>query len=277
MDAYILSLTIFVAINVALALSLNLISGFCGQISLGHAAFYGTGAYVSAILSVSGAPFAVSFVAGGIAAGILGFVVGLASLRVREDFLAITTMGVNFLFVGFVRKQGWLGGEIGISSIPKPMSDAGMATLAWILVAATALLLVAIRRSWLGTGFTMIAQDEQAATSLGLNVGRFKLAAFVMGTAGAGFAGVLYAHVAQLIVPDAFGFVVSISILAMVVVGGIGSIYGVIVGAVLLTLLPELARFANDYKLLIFGALMVVVMLISPGGLAGAVQRLRAR
>jgi branched-chain amino acid transport system permease protein len=118
MEAYLYSLATFAALNVILALGLNLISGFCGQISLGHAAFYGAGAYAAAVVSVAGAPFALSCLFGALIAGLLGLVVGLASLRVREDFLAITTMGAGFLFLGFVRKQAWLGGEFGIANIP---------------------------------------------------------------------------------------------------------------------------------------------------------------
>ncbi len=274
MDAYLISLATFAAINVALALSLNIISGFCGQISLGHAAFFGTGAYASALLSVSGWPFALAVLAGMAAAAVLGFVVGLASLRVREDFLAIVTMGVSFLFVGFVRKQDWLGAEIGISGIPKPLPDLGMAVLAIAIALLIAVLLVQIRQSRMGRIFDMIAQDEEAAVSLGVDAARYKLAAFVMGTAGAGLAGVIYAHITQLIVPDAFDFIVSITILAMVVIGGIGSIWGVVAGALLLTLLPEVVRFVNDYKLLIYGGLMIAVMLLSPGGLAGLTRRL---
>ncbi len=277
MDGYLISLATFTAINVGLALSLNLISGFCGQISLGHAAFFGTGAYASALLSVNGSPFVLSLLAGGLAAAILGLIVGLASLRVREDFLAITTMGVSFLFIGFVRKQEWLGGEVGISSIPKPLSDEGMAILAFALAAAIGLLLWQIRRSWMGRIFDMIAQDEDAALSLGIDTARYKLAAFVLGTAAAGLMGVVYAHLVQLIVPDAFDFIVSVTILAMVVVGGVGSIWGVVAGALLLTLLPEMVRFVNDYKLLIYGSLMIAVMLASPGGLAGVAAKLLKR
>ena len=129
MQAYILSLATFGALNVMLALGLNLISGFCGQISLGHAAFYGMGAYVAALCAVAGLPFPVSLLAGAVAAGLLGSAVGFAALRVREDFLAITTMGVGFLFLGFVRKQAWLEAETLIRSKAYmiKISDAGRA------------------------------------------------------------------------------------------------------------------------------------------------------
>lgn len=277
MEAYLYSLATFAALNVILALGLNLISGFCGQVSLGHAAFYGAGAYAAAVVSVAGAPFVLSCLFGALIAGLLGLVVGLASLRVREDFLAITTMGAGFLFLGFVRKQAWLGGEFGIANIPSPMSSRAMALLAIGLALGLIALSLHLGRSWMGRVFAAVAQDEDAAQALGFDVGRYKLAAFLIGTASAGVAGALYAHITQLIVPDAFGFIQSITILAMVVIGGIGSTWGVVAGAILLTLMPELFRVVNEYKLLVYGGLLILVMRLSPEGLAGIVRSLAQR
>ena len=277
MEAYLYSLATFAALNVILAVGLNLISGFCGQISLGHAAFYGAGAYAAATVSVAGAPFVLSCLFGALIAGLLGLVVGLASLRVREDFLAITTMGVGFLFLGFVRKQEWLGGEFGVANIPSPMGSGAMMVLAVGLALAVIALSLHLNRSWMGRVFSAVAQDEDAAQALGFDVARYKLAAFLIGTASAGVAGALYAHITQLIVPDAFGFITSITILAMVVIGGIGSTWGVVAGAILLTLMPELFRFVNEYKLLVYGGLLILVMRLSPDGLAGIVRALAQR
>ena len=270
MGAYELSLVTLVGINVLLALSLNLITGFCGQISLGHAAFFGIGAYCGALLAKAGTGLLLCLGAGALAAGLAGVIVGVLSLRVREDFLAISTMGVGFLFLGVVRQQEALGGELGIAQIP----EAGIGTSGFLaLVLGACLLLIAgslyLKRSWLGFAFDSIADNEDTARGLGLDVARYKLVAFGLGTALAGFAGVLYAYYARIIVPDAFGFTVSISILAMVVVGGIGSTVGVLIAAVLLTLMPELFRFINDYKLLLYGGLLLVTMRFSPAGLAG--------
>lgn len=273
MEAYLASLAVFAALNVMLALGLNMISGFCGQISLGHAAFYGVGAYTAALLSVAGTPFAVCLVAGAAMAGLVGLVVGIASLRVRDDFLAITTMGVGFLFLGVVRKQDWLGGEFGIAQIPAPLGGTGMAVLATLCAAGAVALSLHVGASWMGGVFRSIAADETAARSIGIDTARYKLWAFLLGTTGAGLAGGLYAHVTGLIVPDAFGFVQSVTILAMVVIGGIGSTWGVVAGAVLLTLMPELFRFINDYKLLVYGGLLLLVMRFSPEGLAGLGRR----
>lgn len=278
MELYLISLATVAALNVMLAVGLNLISGFCGQISLGHAAFYGLGAYAAALAAVAGGPFALNLALGIAVAGFAGFIVGFASLRVRDDFLAIATMGIGFLLLGFVRKQNWLGAEMGISRIPSPPLDRfGFALLCVLLAAGSIALSIYINRSWMGTTLRAVAQDEDAARTIGINVPRFKLAAFTIGTAAAGLAGGLYAYMTQLIVPDAFNFVQSITILAMVVIGGIGSTWGVVVGAVILTLMPELFRFINDYKLLVYGALLFVVMRFNPGGLAAITSQLFAK
>jgi branched-chain amino acid transport system permease protein len=276
MDYYI-SVATFGALNVILALGLNLISGFCGQVSLGHAAFYGLGAYAAALCAVAGAPLAISLLVGVAVAGACGVLVGLVALRVRGDFLAIVTMGVGFLFLGAVRKQRWVGAEMGIANIASPLDKWGYALLAIGTAAGLVLLSAHIRRSWMGRAFDAVAQDEEAARSIGIDVARYKITAFFLGTAAAGLAGGIYAHLTQLIVPDAFNFVESITILAMVVVGGLGSTGGVVAGAVLLTLIPELFRFVNDYKLLVYGGLLLLVTRFSPGGLAALAGTLSGR
>jgi branched-chain amino acid transport system permease protein len=278
MGAYELTLVAVVSINVMLALGLNLITGFCGQVSLGHAAFFGTGAYAAALLAAAGWPLPLVLLAGGLFAAALGLLVGFTSLRVREDFLAITTMGVGFVFVGFVRKQGWLGAEMGLTNVPDHgLGDIGFILMCLGLVAVMAALSAHIKRSWLGFGFSAVADDEATARTLGINVPLYKLAAFVIGTFLAGVAGAVYVYFTRFIIPGAFGFTVSISILSMVIVGGVGSLWGVIVAAVFLTLLPEFSRVINDYKLLLYGALIVLTMRFAPDGLAGIVTSLSSR
>jgi branched-chain amino acid transport system permease protein len=276
MDYY-LSVATFAALNVILAVGLNLISGFCGQVSLGHAAFYGLGAYAAALCAIAGLPFGLSLLAGVLVAGACGAVVAFAAVRVREDFLAIVTMGVGFLFLGAVRKQRWLGAEMGIANIPSPFDKWGYAALTIGAALGLVLLSLHVRRSWMGRAFDAVAQDEDAARSIGIDVAGYKITAFFLGAAAAGLAGGIYAHLTQLIVPDAFNFIESISILAMVAVGGLGSTLGVVAGAVLLTLMPELFRAVNEYKLLAYGGLLLIVMRVSPGGLAGLVRRLTGR
>ncbi|MBC7500404.1 MAG: branched-chain amino acid ABC transporter permease [Herminiimonas sp.] len=262
-------------IAVLFALSLNLITGFCGQISLGHAAFLGIGAYTSALLCKAGLPYFATLPLAMLLSGLIGMVVGLASLRVRADFLAITTMGVGFLFVGVVRQQAWLGGELGVSSIPESgLSKTGFMLVTIVLCMATAALCIYIRKSWMGRVFNGIAEDEDTMRVLGIDVPRYKLAAFAIGTALAGLAGALYAQHLKFIAPDSFGFIESITVLSMVVVGGIGSVTGVIFGAAILSALPAWFQFIGDYKLLVYGSLLFLMMRFSPGGMASLVPRL---
>ena len=270
MGIYEISLATVVGINIILALGLNMISGFCGQISLGHAAFYGVGAYTAALLAKSGLPIFLSIPAGMVLAGVVGIIVGLTSLRVRHDFLAITTMGVGFLFLGIVRQQEVLGGELGISGIPSTgLSKTGYLILVLILVGLFSAFSLWIKRSWMGFAFDAVADDEDTARVVTVDVGAYKLAAFAIGTAMAGVAGGLYAFFARFLMPDDFGFITSITVLSMVAVGGIGSVFGVIIATVILTLMPEFFRFISDYKLLLYGALLFGVMRFAPEGLAG--------
>jgi branched-chain amino acid transport system permease protein len=278
MSAYEISLLSVIGLNVILAVSLNMISGFCGQISLGHGAFYGAGAYAAALTMIATANSPLALICAATVAALLGIVVGFAALRVRSDFLAVTTIGVNFLFTGFVRKQAWLGGEMGISGIPgSGLGSAGNMLMILLFAGATIALSLYINHSWMGFAFRAVSQDEDAAATLGINAGAYKLAAFGIGTALAGLAGGLYAFFTQFVTVDTFDFILSVMLMAMVVIGGIGSTAGVVVAAVALTLLPEAIRFVNDYRLLIFGGLLVLVIRLAPGGLAGLTRRLTAR
>ena len=278
MSAYTISIVSIIGINVILAVSLNMISGLCGQISLGHGAFYGAGAYAAALVMVKTASAPQAMLAALVAGSALGIVVGFASLRVRSDFLAVTTIGVNFLFVGFVRKQSWLGGEMGISGIPPTgFGPSGNMILILALACATIAFSLYLSRSWMGFAFRAVGEDEQAAATLGIAAGAYKLAAFGIGTALAGLAGGLYAFFTQFITADSFDFIFSVMLMAMVVIGGIGSTWGVVVAAIGVTLLPEAIRFVNDYRLLVFGCMLVLVIRLAPGGLAALVRRLFVR
>jgi branched-chain amino acid transport system permease protein len=278
MSAYQISILSIVGINVILAVSLNMISGFCGQVSLGHGAFFGAGAYAAALAMVSTASVPFALVAALVTGSLLGIVVGFASLRVRSDFLAITTIGVNFLFIGFVRKQAWLGGEMGISGIPATgLGASGNMFMILLFAAATIAFSVYVSRSWMGFAFRAVGEDEGAAATLGINAGAYKVAAFGIGTALAGLAGGLYTFFTQFITPDAFDFIFSVMMMAMVVIGGIGSTSGVVFASIGLTLLPEAIRFVNDYRLLVFGGLLVLVIRLAPGGLAAMVRGLVVR
>lgn len=272
---YEISLLTIMGISVIGALSLNMILGFCGQISLGHAAFLGIGAYTSAMLTKAGVPFLLAILAAMVLSSLIGIFVGFSSLRVRHDFLAITTMGVSFLFTGLVRKQEFLGGEMGIAAIPDPgYGKVGFMLFVFGLAAALTLFSLYIKRSWMGFTFDSVADDEDTATLLGVNVSGYKLMAFALGTAFAGLAGALYAHNVKFIDPESFGFIESITILSMVVIGGTGSVWGVISAAVVLSVFPLWFQFIDDYKLLVYGALLCTVMLVSPGGVSSLVVKL---
>lgn len=271
--AYEISLLTSMAISVLFALSLNLITGFCGQISLGHSAFLGLGAYTSVMLCDAGVPFLATLPIAMLLAGLVGAIVGLASLRVRHDFLAITTMGVVFLFVGIVRQQDWLGGEMGLSGFPSSgLTKPEFMVFAIVLAALVAAFCIYIKKSWMGRVFNGIAEDEDTMRVLGINVPSYKLAAFAMGTALAGLAGGLYAQHFSFVGPDSFGFIESVTVLSMVVFGGIGSVPGVIFGAALLSALPAWFQVIGDYKLFVYGGLLFLMMRFSPNGVAGMVR-----
>jgi len=273
MSAYEISVISVIGINVILAVSLNMISGFCGQISLGHGAFYGAGAYAAALAMIGAGSVPLALLAAAIVGSGLGIVVGFTSLRVRSDFLAVTTIGVNFLFTGFVRKQHWLGGEMGISGIPgSGLGANGNMLMILLFAAATVALSLYVNHSWMGFAFRAVGEDEDAAATLGINSAAYKLAAFAIGTALAGLAGGLYAFFTQFITPDAFDFILSVMLMAMVVIGGIGSTWGVVTAAIGVTLLPEAIRFVSNYRLLVFGGLLVLVIRLAPGGIAGLIR-----
>ena len=270
MNSYLLSIASLVGINVIFALGLNLISGLCGQVSLGHAAFYGVGAYTTALLAKAGYPIWSTLPAAMLAAGLAGLLVGLCSLRVREDFLAIATMAAGFIFLGIVKQNDALGGEIGISGVSMHgLSRDGLVVVEMIAMLLVILFCIHIRRSWLGFGFSAVADDDVAAQMIGIDNRSYKLTAFCIGTALAGLAGGFLAYYLRSVSPDSFGFATSISVLCMVVLGGMQSIVGCIVAAALLTIMPETLRFAENYKLLIFGILLFATMRFLPDGLGG--------
>jgi len=265
-----------VGIYCILTLGLNTITGIAGQISLGHAAFLGIGAYTSAILTTRhGWDFWPALAAATLVAAGAGALVGLAAIRVREDFLAITTMGVNFVVVAVFLYFPFFGGAFGIGGIPaprwfgEPLGKPGFSVLvtAGVLVAlATNLWLL---RSWAGLALLATRDDEDAASAAGVDVRAVKITAFTIGTALAGLAGSVYAHYLTFISAGDFGFPLSITILCMLVLGGIGTNRGAIAGAVILGVAPELARPLADYRMLAYGTLLLVLMRWAPHGLLG--------
>lgn len=288
LDNYAFTVGTVVGIWVLMALGLNVITGYAGQVSLGHAAFYAFGAYTTAILTTNvGLPWFLTMPLAVVVAAVLGVLLALPSLRLREDFLAIVTLGLGLVTQSLALYLPFTGGSLGIGGIPYPslgsfsFSTPTYFLMVAILVVAGVLLSLWLDRSWVGLGWRALRDDELAAQAMGIDVTRLKVLAFAIGAGYAGLAGALLAHHLGFIIAYNFGFNESITALAMIVVGGMGTVRGALFGALLLALTPEVFRALADYRLSIYGLLIVGVMVFQPGGLLGdrswAVRTWRAR
>lgn len=273
LNPYYYQIAIYVGINIILASSLNLINGFAGQFSLGHAGFMAVGAYTSAVIttelqiagnSILYAPiFALALLSGGVVAAIFGLIVGIPSLRLKGDYLAITTLGFGEIIRVIVQNLDFLGGARGFTGIPK------ISNFFWVF-SITAVLIFLIRNlinSTYGKAFLAVRDDEIAAEAVGISSTRVKVIAFVTGAFFAGMAGALYANFVTYINPAQFSFLKSFEIVVMVIIGGMGSILGVILSAILLTILPEALRSVAQYRMVIYSLLLIVIMITRPRGL----------
>ena len=283
---YYYQIIIYIGINIILASSLNIINGFAGQFSLGHAGFMAIGAYTSAVitssarLSVGSAAsyplFACALIAGGLVASFFGLLVGIPSLRLKGDYLAITTLGLGEIIRVIIQNLDFLGAARGLSGIAK------LSNFFWVygIVAVVIFMVSTMIRTTYGKGFLAVRDDEIAAEAIGINTTYYKVVAFITGAFFAGIAGGLYAHFVTYINPSQFGFLKSFEIVVMVVVGGMGSIIGVILSATILTILPEALRAIAQYRMVIYALLLVVIMISRPQGLFGKginIQRLMKR
>lgn len=258
------------------ALGLNVITGYAGQFNLGIGVYMGTGAYATAMLTtVAGFDFWAALpCALGISA-VMGFLTGLPALRVRDDSLVVFTIGLVFVFESLLVYLPYFGGPVGIGRIPHVfIGGTPLGTEAYLALVIAGLVIVAtasiyLRRAWLGLAWAGIRENELATDVIGIHPARFKLYAFTIGATMAGLAGVLYAHFIHYVTPYDFGFLPSIYVLVMIVFGGLGTIRGAIFGACFLTLLPELFRFVQDYRNLIYGAMLIGLMLYEPDGVFG--------
>ena len=278
-DPYFLDVLIGVGINVILAVSLNLVNGHTGQFSLGHAGFMAVGAYLSAAVSMFLGPrllgldggssfqqnglFLGALIAGGLSAAFAGLLVGVPSLRLKGDYLALVTLGFGEIIRVTFQNIEVLGGALGMNGIPAYTS------IFWVLafVAITVFVVTCLVNSTYGRGFLATHDDEVASEAVGLNTTRYKIVAFVIGAFFAGIAGGLYGHFKMTITPTGFDFTKSIEIVVMVILGGMGNTVGVILAAVLLTLLPELLRPVAEFRMIIYSFLLIVLMLARPQGL----------
>jgi branched-chain amino acid transport system permease protein len=275
-NPYFLDIAVSCGINITLAVSLNLINGYTGQFSLGHAGFMAVGAYVAAMLTTSfGAVllpalagqqwllFLLALLAGGLAAAVAGFIVGMPSLRLKGDYLAIVTLGFGEIIRVVLNNIDAVGGPRGLIGIP------AHTTLFWAfaLAALTTYVVWAMVNSTHGRGFIAVADDEIAAESMGINTTRFKIKAFLVGAFFAGLAGGAYAHFKQYIVPAGFGFDRSVEIVVMVILGGMGRTTGVIIAAILLTVLGEWLRQFGDLRMILYSVMIIVLMILRPQGI----------
>ena len=283
MPPYLLQVLCLAGINIILAVSLNLINGFTGQFSIGHAGFMAIGAYASAYFTVTfgdriraaagllptfGRESLVLLLAlsvGALLASIAGFFVGVPSLRLRGDYLAIVTLGFGEIIRVFILNIDAVGGARGYSGIPK------LANFFWIYgFAALAILVVhRIVHSSFGRTLVAIREDEIAAEAMGVHTTRAKVISFVVSSAMAGVGGGLFAHYLMFIHPQSFTFLKSFEIIIMIVIGGLGSISGSILGAVLFITLTEGLRQFAQYRMVLFSLLLIVIMIVRPQGILG--------
>jgi branched-chain amino acid transport system permease protein len=271
-NAYWLFISYDIGINIILAVSLNLINGYTGQFSLGHAGFMAVGAYTAAVITnqfgelnpvCAVAVFLGALLAGGLLAAFAGLLVGLPTLRLRGDYLAIVTLGFGEIIRVVFQNLQTIGGARGLSVMH------GWTNFFWAFgfAALTVYVVTALVHSTYGRGFIAVRDDEVAASAMGVNPTRYKVTAFVIGAFFAGIAGGLYAHSKQFITPGGFNFMQSIAIVVMVILGGMGNTLGVILAAILLTLLPEFLRPVAEYRMIIYSLMLIVLMLTRPQGL----------
>ncbi len=268
-DPYINQVLTLTGIYLITALGLHLITGITGQFSFGHAGFMSIGAYTAALLSLHlETPFILNVFIGGLAAGFAGTLLGFPSLRLTGDYLGITTLGfaeiVRIVFINL----NITGGARGLAGIPRDTNF----TIVLLLAVLSIICMYRIHNSRFGRALTAIREDELAAEAMGINTLLYKVKAFAIGTFFAGIGGGLYAHLIQYLNPADFGVSRSFELLNFVVLGGLGSVPGTILGTTVLTLAPEFLRFVKEYRMLIYSALMVTMMIFRPHGLLGGVN-----
>ena len=272
-DVY--NILILSGINIIMVLGLNLITGVTGQLSLGHAAFIGIGAYTSSLLMMMfNVPFGVALIAAALMAGLTGGLFSIPILRLRGDYLAIATLGFcEVVRVIFTNMKVTINGEVqrlsvSLANIPQHIN----LPLILILVCFSILFMISLERSKFGLALRSIREDEVASQMMGINIARHKVMAFAISSAFAGLGGALMASNITAIQPIDFGFKLSIGILCMLVLGGMGSIVGVIAGTIILTSIPELLRFAAEYRMIMYGVVLIIMMVFRPRGLFGNIR-----
>ncbi|MGL5615448.1 MAG: branched-chain amino acid ABC transporter permease [Sarcina sp.] len=263
---YYAGIIILAIINIILALSLNLITGITGQLCLGHAGFMAVGAYAGAIVSTKlNLPFVVALIAGGVLAALISVIIGIPTLRLSGDYFAITTLASGEIIRVLITNIDYLGGPRGITGIPNKTNF----TWAFFLMVLIAIIILNLIKSAKGRAMISVRENEIASEAMGINTFNTKLLAFVIAAFFAGIAGSLYAHYVGFIEPNGFGFVRSTEILTFVVLGGMGSMSGSVIGAIILTFLPELLRGIKDLRMIIYSVALILLMIFRPKGIMG--------
>ena len=260
---------ILIGINIILAAGLNLINGYTGQFSLGHAGFMAVGAYVSAIVTMKlGLPFIVAIMAGACAAGLLGLLIGLPTLRLSGDYLAIATLGLGEIIRITILNINYIGGASGFMGIPR------YTNFAWVFFVCLFVLFFIKNfiNSSHGRACISNRENEVAAEAMGIDTTKYKVLAFTLGAAFAGVAGALFAHYFYVIHPASFTFISSFNYLTMVVLGGLGSITGSIAGAVILTFISAALASWPEWRMIIYSVMLIILMLYRPQGLFGNIE-----
>ncbi|NLI68008.1 MAG: branched-chain amino acid ABC transporter permease [Bacilli bacterium] len=256
---------IFICINIMLAVSLHLVIGITGQFSIGHAGFLALGAYLSAIVTMKlHLPFILALIVGGIVAAFAGLIVGIPTLRLRGDYLAIATLGFAEIIRIIFLNIEYVGGAAGMQV--KHMTTW---TYAFISLVITIIIISNFTNSRHGRACIAIREDEIAADAMGINTTYYKVLAFVIGAFFAGIAGGLYAHNFYIIQPQNFGFLKSFDILIFVVLGGLGSLSGSVISAILLTLVSTFLQEYPETRMILYSVVLILVMLYRPQGLMG--------
>ena len=278
--AYFLGVLIQAGLFSLIAMGLSLLMGYAGQLSLGHAAFFGIGAYSSAILTGSHgwSPWT-AMIAGFFVAAALAWLISVPSLKLKGHYLAMATLGFGeIVYIFFNAEVSFTGGPSGYTSGIIPYlkifsltfdNEINYYFLTWAVVLMVLLLNLHIIHSRIGRALRSIHADEEAARAMGVNTARFKVSIFVVSAVYASLAGSLYAHYILFVAPGPFSLMESILLVTMVIIGGMGSIWGAILGAMLLTILPEVLRTFQEYNILIYGGILLIIMLFLPGGLFG--------
>ncbi len=272
LNPYYLQIIVNIGIGIILALGLNVVTGLTGQLSLGHAAFMSIGAFTSAVLTIKfSMPFSVNLILTGFLTAGVAALIGLPILRLTGDYLAICTLGfaeiVKVVFLNLDITNRALG-----LSVPAPNTTIPMPIVVWTVVVLTIICVSFIHSSRFGRALMAVRGDEIAAEAMGINVTLYKVQSFAVGAFIAGVGGGLYAHFMGYINPSDFGFLKSVDILSMVVLGGLGSITGSVIGATILSAAPEFLRFMASYRMLVYGGLLVSMMIFRPNGLMGGIS-----